>query len=100
MVSAEIAFRSDTPLKALVLLSPTVIDEASWRDGIPLGGVFRSSSRTAGKTTSCPSPRRRASRRPSATAGLTVTWVPFDGSHEMPAPVITALNEFLATVDR
>ena len=28
-------------------------------------------------------------------AGLVVTWVPFDGGHEMPAEVVTALNGFL-----
>ena len=29
-------------------------------------------------------------------AGLRVTWLPFDGGHEMPAEVVTALNTFLA----
>jgi predicted esterase len=30
-------------------------------------------------------------------AGLQVTWFAFDGGHEMPAEVVTALNRFLAT---
>ena len=30
MVASEVAFRSDTPLRALVLLSGTMVDEASW----------------------------------------------------------------------
>ena len=30
------------------------------------------------------------------TAGLNVTWVPFDGDHEIPALVIQRLNAFLA----
>jgi phospholipase/carboxylesterase len=29
-------------------------------------------------------------------AGLRVTWFPFDGGHDMPAEVVTALNAFLA----
>jgi predicted esterase len=28
--------------------------------------------------------------------GLRVTWFPFDGGHDMPAEVVTALNAFLA----
>jgi phospholipase/carboxylesterase len=32
-------------------------------------------------------------------AGLRVMWVPFDGGHEIPVPVVTALNRFLAMVD-
>jgi predicted esterase len=30
-------------------------------------------------------------------AGLQVTWFPFDGGHEIPAEVVTALNAFLAS---
>ena len=42
MVASEVAFRSDTPLRALVLLSGTMVDEASWernfsrRRGLPV----------------------------------------------------------------
>jgi phospholipase/carboxylesterase len=32
------------------------------------------------------------------TAGLDVTWVPFDGGHEIPPAVVTGLNAFLASV--
>ena len=35
--------------------------------------------------------------RTLADAGLKVTWVPFDGGHEIPAEVVTALNAFLET---
>ena len=31
MVASEVAFRSDTPLAGLILLSGTTVDEASWR---------------------------------------------------------------------
>ncbi|MEO8682327.1 MAG: alpha/beta fold hydrolase, partial [Vicinamibacterales bacterium] len=34
MVSAEVAFQSDQPLAALILLSGTPIDEASWVSGL------------------------------------------------------------------
>jgi predicted esterase len=29
-------------------------------------------------------------------AGMLVTWFPFNGGHEIPKEVVTALNEFLA----
>ena len=79
MVSAEIAFRSDTPLKALILLSPTVIDEPSWRDGIPLRRglpVFIAHGRQDEVLPFSTSARLAETLR---TAGLKVTWVPFDG---------------------
>jgi phospholipase/carboxylesterase len=31
-------------------------------------------------------------------AGLRVTWYPFEGGHEIPAEVVTGLNQFLATL--
>lgn len=96
MLSAEIAFRSDQPLRALVLLSPTVVDEASWRSGFASRKAlpvflahgrqdrilpFASSARLAEALTE---------------AGLRVTWVPFTGGHDIPSEVVTALNAFLA----
>jgi phospholipase/carboxylesterase len=100
MVSAEIAFRSGTPLKALVLLSPTVIDEASWRAGLRYRRglpVFLSHGRQDDVLAFASSARLAETLR---TAGLKVTWVPFDGGHDMPRPVIDALNTFLARVDQ
>jgi len=96
MISADIAFRTDEPLRALILLSGTFVDEARWtqampaRRGLPVFIAhgrqddvlrFDSASRLA-----------EAMRR----AGLQVTWVPFDGGHEIPASVVTELNRFLA----
>ena len=88
MVSAEIAFRSDTPLKALILLSPTVVDEPSWRDGIPLRRglpVFIAHGRQDEVLPFSASARLAETLR---TAGLSVTWVPFDGGHDIPRPVV------------
>ncbi len=100
MVSAEIAFRSDTSLRALILLSPTIVDEASWRSGMAarrglpvllahgrLDDVlaFRSSERLATLM---------------REAGLRVTWVPFEGGHDMPPTVVTDITRFLDEVDR
>lgn len=99
MVSAEVAFRSHTPLRALVLLSPTVIDLPSWRAGLSARRglpVFVTHGRRDRVLAFGPTERFVATMR---GAGLTVTWVPFDGTHAMPAEVVAALNQFLQRVD-
>jgi phospholipase/carboxylesterase len=100
MVSAEIAFRSGRPLKALILLSPTTIDVASWRAGFPARRqlpVFLSHGRNDTVLPFAASERLAADLR---RAGLRVMWVPFDGIHDMPTTVVDALNQFLTVVDR
>ena len=100
MVSAEIAFRGDTPLKALVLLSPTTVDEANWRTGMSARRglpVFLAHGRRDPVLSFTASQRLAGLLR---DAGMIVTWVPFEGGHDMPADVVTALNAFLADVDR
>jgi phospholipase/carboxylesterase len=96
MVSAEIAFRSDQPLRALILLSPTIVDEASWQPGIAARQglpVFIAHGRRDPILPFAASSRLAASL---TAAGLRVTWVPFEGGHDIPAEVVTALNAFLA----
>jgi phospholipase/carboxylesterase len=100
MISAEIALRSDTPLKALVLLSPTTVDEASWRAGMAARRglpVFLAHGRHDTVLSFAASQRLAGLLR---DAGVVVTWVPFQGGHDMPAEVVAALNTFLASVDR
>jgi phospholipase/carboxylesterase len=95
MVASEIAFRSRVPLGALVLLSGTTVDEASWetgfasRRGLP---VFISHGR---RDEILPFEVADRYRRKLEAAGLDVTWVPFDGGHQVPADVVVALNAFL-----
>lgn len=95
MLSAEIAFQSDQPLTALILLSGTTVDEAAWvrrlsgRRGLP---VFMSHGRYDGTLSFRNSDRFRAKLE---AAGLVVTWVPFDGGHEIPSEVVVALNGFI-----
>jgi phospholipase/carboxylesterase len=95
MVASEVAFRSDVKLRALVLLSGTLVDEASWerhfesRRGMP---VFMSHGR--GDQT-LPFAAAERFRLKLEAAGAKVTWVPFDGGHEIPAAVVVALNRFI-----
>ena len=96
MVAAQVAFQSDEPLRALVLLSGSIVDEPAWkanygrRKGLH---VFIAHGRTD-PTLSFKVAERMKDEM--AAAGLEVTWFPFDGGHETPAEVVTALNAFLA----
>lgn len=100
MVSAEVAFRSDTPLKALVLLSPTIVDEASWRQGMAARRGLRVLLAHGRRDDVLPYTASVRLATLMRGAGLDVTWLPFDGGHDMPAEVVEALNRFLALVDR
>jgi phospholipase/carboxylesterase len=98
MVASNIAFTTDEPIAALVILSGTPVDEAAWLRG--LAGrrglrVFISHGR-ADPTLPFASAERL--RKELAAAGLEVTWFPFDGVHEIPSPVVVALNKFLAPI--
>lgn len=96
MVASEITFRTLEPVRALVLLSGTPVDEASWlggmkkRHGLP---VFISHGRRDDVLPFAAAMRMQAEMK---RAGLKVTWYPFDGGHEIPAEVVIALNKFLA----
>ena len=96
MVSCQLAFTSDEPLAALVLLSGTPVDRAGWRGqmarrrGLP---VFMSHGRADNILPFDLAERLRAEL---VDAGLTVTFLPFDGGHEIPGEVVVALGKFLA----
>ena len=95
MVAADIAFRTDQAMTALVLLSGTTVDEAAWerglaaRRGLP---VFVSHGEA---DVILPFAVANRFRQKLQRAGLRVTWVPFAGAHEIPAEVVVALNTFL-----
>ena len=96
MVMCDLAFRTDTPLDALVLLSTTIASERDWaagyarRRGLP---VFIAHGRHDSVLSFAIADRLQRSLR---DAGLDVSWHPFDGDHEVPAEIIMALNQFLA----
>ena len=96
MIAADIAFTTDEPIEALVLLSPTFVNETAWRAGMARRRglrVFISHGRRDGILPFDAADRLQQAMR---DAGLRVTWFPFDGGHEMPAEVVSALNAFLA----
>jgi len=99
MIAADIAFTTDEPLKALVILSGTLVDEAGWTKGM--------AQRRGLPVFICHGERdnilqyRIAIRLRDAmeSAGLKVRWVSFAGGHEVPTEVVAALNTFLKELD-
>jgi phospholipase/carboxylesterase len=96
MVAAEVALQSDVELDALVLLSGTLVDAASWQQrfgrlrSVP---VFMSHGRADPVLPFAIAVRFRNQLN---AAGVEVTWVPFDLGHEMPMTVIDELNRFIS----
>jgi phospholipase/carboxylesterase len=98
MVAGDLAFTTNDDIAALVLLSGTPVDEASWRQGLARRRglpVFISHGRA---DHTLPFAGAERLQRELTAAGLQVTWVPFDGGHDVPVPVIHALNAFLAPI--
>jgi phospholipase/carboxylesterase len=98
MVSCQVAFASDEPLAALILLSGTPSNQTAWRAGIARRKglpVFMSHGRA---DQILPFDLAEDLRDTLVVAGLDVTFVAFDGGHEIPEEVVVRLREFLAKV--
>jgi phospholipase/carboxylesterase len=95
IVAGQVAFASDQPIAALVMLSGTIVDESSWeRQFLRRRGlrVFLSHGR---KDTMLPFAVAERLHLKLVASGLDVTWCPFDGGHEIPEEVVIALNKFI-----
>ena len=95
MVSCQVAFATDTPLSALLILSGTTINLDTWkrgfakRKGLPIFMAHGRSDRIL------PFELAETLHRELVAAGMSVTFVPFDGDHQIPEEVVVALGEFL-----
>jgi phospholipase/carboxylesterase len=95
MVSAEIAFQTEQDLAGLVLLGGTTVNEAAWVQRLPGRRslpIFIAHGRRDGVLPFEIAERFAASLM---SAGLNVTWYPFDGGHDISAGVVRELNAFL-----
>lgn len=95
MLSLDVALHTDRPLAGLVLMSGTLLAEDEWiprmpsRKGLP---VFQSHG-----TNDPLLPFTIAERLRDLLVqnGLRVTFTPFRGAHEIPAPVLDGVGTFL-----
>lgn len=96
MLSGEIAFQTEQPLAGLVLIGGTTVNEAAWVERFPSRRslpIFIAHGRNDGVLPFAIAERFAGKLK---TAGLNVTWFPFEGGHNIPPPVIRELNAFLA----
>ena len=98
MTSAEIAFHSDQELAGLILLSGTTVDEEGWaehfagRRHLP---IFIAHGR---EDSVLPFDRMERFQARLKAFGLRVTWLPFDGGHDIPEVVIDGLSAFVRSL--
>jgi phospholipase/carboxylesterase len=98
MVSAEIAFQTDQQLAGLVLLGGTTVNEDAWAEhfaGRRRLPIFIAHGRHDGVLSFEKMERFQARLK---AFGMNVTWLPFDGGHDIPADVIRAMNDFVGGV--
>jgi phospholipase/carboxylesterase len=100
MVSCQVAFASDAPLAGLVLLSGTPVDRANWRAGMARRKglpVFMAHGRA---DPILPFDLAERLRDELVAAGLVVTFLAFEGGHEIPGEVVAGIGTFLAGLAR
>ena len=98
MTSAEIAFQTDQELTGLILLSGTTVNEDAWAEHF--AGRRRLPIFIAHGTHDSVLPFAIMDRfqQRLKTFGLNVTWMPFDGDHEIPEAVVRQVNAFVQQV--
>lgn len=96
MVSCDVAFRTDRPLAGLVLMSGTLLAEDAWRKGMPTRAGLPVLVSHGERDPILPFDLSVALKDALTEAGLSVTWVPHRGAHEIPGPVTDALGAMLS----
>jgi phospholipase/carboxylesterase len=100
MVACQIAFLSDEPLRALVVLSGTPVNEIRWRTGMGRRKGLPVFMSHGNKDTILPFDLAERLKADMIAAGMSVKFVPFEGGHEIPAEVVIALNDFLSKINK
>lgn len=99
MVSCQVAFTSKVSLAALVLLSGTPLNQSAWRSGMHSRKGLRVFMAHGSADDILPFDLAEGLRDELIAAGLDVTFVAFDGGHQIPSEVVTGLRAFLERLD-
>jgi phospholipase/carboxylesterase len=98
MTSAEIAFQTDQELAGLILLSGTTVNEEAWAEhfaGRRRLPIFIAHGR---HDAVLPFAIMDRFQQRLKAFGSDVTWLPFDGGHEIPPTVVDGVNRFVRRV--
>ncbi len=96
MLACDVALRSDRPLAGLALLSGTFLCRSIWLERMPSRRdlpVFQSHGQS---DPLLPYSLALDLKDALSSAGFALTWLPFDGGHEIPPAVLAALSNFVS----
>jgi phospholipase/carboxylesterase len=95
MLALDVALHDPRPLAGLALLSGTLLNRADWEARLPSRAGLRV-LQSHGKGDALLSYKTAVQLRDlMKTAGLDVKFLPFDGGHEIPPPLLEELETFL-----
>ena len=92
MLSLDVALHDPRPLDGLLLLSGTLIAKAEWAPRMAARAGLRVLQSHGRRDQLLPFRAAVTLRDLLRGAGLEVTWVEFDGGHEIPPPVLDAVT--------
>lgn len=95
MTAGEVAFDSNQELSGLILLGGTTVNEEEWALGFAARRqmpIFIAHGRDDDVLSF---ERMEKFQARLVAAGLQVTWLPFDGGHEIPEEVVQGINRFI-----
>jgi phospholipase/carboxylesterase len=95
MLACDVALHTERPLAGLLLLSGTLIARAEWEPRMAARAGLRVLQSHGRYDPLLPFSAAEKLRDLLAGAGLKVGWVPFDGGHEIPPPLLDAVGELL-----
>ena len=98
MTSAEIAFQTDQDLAGLILLSGTTVNEEAWAEHFAGRRRLPILIAHGRQDTVLPFAIMERFQQRLKAFGIDVTWVPFDGGHEIPPVVVNAVSAFVNRV--
>ena len=91
MLALDVALHDPRPLDGLVLMSGTLIARSEWAPRLAARAGLRVLQSHGRRDELLPFAAAVTLRDLMIAAGLAVTWVEFDGGHEIPPPVLEAV---------
>ena len=95
MLSMDVALRTKRTVAGLIQMSGTLLCEADWGDLAAARAGLRVVQSHGRQDQLLPFRQAKRLRELMTGAGLDVSWVEFDGGHEIPPPVLKAVGELL-----
>ena len=96
MLACDVALRDPRPLRGLVLMSGSMLAQCEWEPLMPTRAGLPVLQTHGRFDPLLPFSVAERLRDALTDAGLPVRWNPFDGGHEIPAHVLSALDAYLS----